>query len=631
MCGINGIYTLRLQKSPEQIKTNLQQMNTAIAHRGPDADGFFFESEKETYSVGLAHRRLAVIDIENGQQPIFSADKQKLIVYNGEVYNYKELKKQYFTEKDIFETSTDTEVVLKLYEKLGTDAFGMLEGMFAFSIYDRIKQKIYIARDFFGEKPLYFTQQNDAFYWASELKSIVEVLPGKPEINREGLNLYFRLCYIPAPYTIYSGIYKLEANHFLEIDCTTGKVEKQEIKTSVRDFGKLSFEEAKQKTAELVNQSVASRLVADVPVGAFLSGGVDSSVVSLCASRQMSKPINTFSIGFEKKEFDETDKARVVSGIIGSNHHELIIGESDLLDVVDKIVLNFDEPFADSSALPSYMVAHYTSQSAKVALTGDGGDEVFGGYNKYYMGKLNSTYTAFVPQALHKGISRLSNSLLAESTDSRGLKFKLNRLIKGIDYNSDFYFNIVSLGFMENEAVELLNNGFYQNNPLLYYKKLANGSRTIHDFRQIDRLLSLEGDMNVKVDRTAMLTSIETRAPFLNKGLWDFSSQLPERFLMKGMNKKYILKKAFENEFPKGFLDKSKKGFGVPVGDWLRNSLKEELLSYMDKDFLRKQAIFNINFVETLIGNHLTGKQDNTFRVWTYFCFQKWYKNAYGN
>lgn len=628
MCGINGIYSRQQVFSSEKLRQDLRSMNEKIIHRGPDSDGFYSNNE-DGYCVGLAHRELSVFDVKKGAHPIFSIDRKKVIVCNGEVYNYKKLKKEYFSDNDIFDTETDTEVVLKLYEKFGYDAFGMLEGMFAFAIYDSEKQKILIARDYFGEKPLYYTLQNNVFYWASELKSIISVLPIIPAIDLNGLNLFFRLSYIPAPFTIYSEIFKLEPNRYIEIDCKTGIFETREIKQAVKDYGKLSFEDAKKLTCELVRQSVASRMIADVPIGAFLSGGVDSSIVSLVASHYLNKPLDTFSIGFEKKEFDETDKSRVVSEVIGSNHYELIIGENDLFDIIDKIVLNFDEPFADSSALPSYVVAHYTSKYAKVALTGDGGDEVFGGYNKYYMGKLNRAYTGIIPRFLHTGISRLADSILTESKDRRGLMFKLNRLIKGVDYDNDFYYNIVSLGFMENEARELFNPGFYQKNPLSDYKNELGKVKSIHDFRQIDRMLSLEGDLLVKVDRTAMLTSIETRAPFLNKKLWDFSSQLPEDFLIKGMNKKHILKKAFEKEFPKGFLDKSKKGFGVPIGDWLRNSLIDELLQYSQKDFLKKQGIFNIDNIVSLIDSHLSRKQDNTFRVWTFFCFQKWYEHMY--
>lgn len=630
MCGINGIYALNKCSSGDRLNEQLQVMNAEIIHRGPDSEGYYFEEQKN-YFVGMGHRRLSIIDLHTGKQPIYSTDKQKVIVYNGEVFNYRKLKNRHFNANDRFYTETDTEVILKLYEKYGTESFSMLEGMFAFSIYDRTKQKIFIARDFFGEKPLYYIQSENKFYWASELKSIMKVLPQKPALSLRGLNLFFRLTYIPTPFTIYESVHKLCANHFIEIDCVTGKHEIREItEEKILPDKTYNFAEAKKHTFELVNRSVESRMVADVPIGTFLSGGVDSSVVSLCVAQQSSTRIDTFSIGFLKKEFDETEKSRMVAKLINSNHHEFVIGEKDLADNIDRVLLNFDEPFADSSALPTYFVANRTSDFVKVALTGDGGDEVFGGYNKYYMGRLNAKYISIVPETMHRGLLKILLPMLASKDDKRGTRFKLRRLLKGIDYENDFYYNIISLGFMESEIRNVLKSHVFENDPIKYYKDfVGNKKNNIHHFRNIDRYLSLEGDMAVKVDRSAMLSSFECRAPFLNKNLWNFTSQLPDNFLIKGTNKKYILKKAFESYFPAGFLDKSKKGFGVPVGDWLRNSLRNELKGYTDVDYLTRQGIFCPESIIPLVENHINGKVDNTFRVWTFYCFQKWYKGIY--
>ncbi|HPW65507.1 MAG TPA: asparagine synthase (glutamine-hydrolyzing) [Salinivirgaceae bacterium] len=626
MCAINGIYSFPSAYNSEYLNKKIVVMNATVSHRGSDGEGVYVDAES-SYSVGLGHRKLATSAPKGNNQPMFSTDKRQVIICDGKIYNFKELKNTYLANDENLTSKTDAEIILKLYKKHGVSAFSKLEGMFAFSIYDKEKKKLFLVRDFFGLKPLYYTSVNGVFYWASELKSILAILPHKPEIDFTGLNLFFRLSYIPAPYTIYSGICKLEGNHYIELDCLSGEFSVNPIVVGMKQETVSGFEEAVKKTRELVNRSVISRLAADVPIGAFLSGGVDSSIISLCASRQLSTPLKTFSIGFDKKSFDETDKSQTVAKLIGSHHHEFVVKEKNMLDVIDRILLNFDEPFADSSALPSYMVAYHTSEHCKVALTGDGGDEVFGGYNKYYMGKLNRTYTRWMPQSLHKWILAGSKSLINMKDDSRGFKFKINRLLKGIDYNSDYYFNIISLGFMEDEAEELLIGDAYVHNPMLIYKqKNIEKRNTIHGFREIDRLLSLEGDMNVKVDRTAMLASIETRSPFLNKELWEFSSQLPENYLIKGINKKYILKKAFEKDFPKGFLDKSKKGFGVPVGDWLRGSLRDKIESYTEKDFLKKQGIFNIEYITTLVENHISGKIDNTFRVWPFYCFQKWYE-----
>ena len=625
MCGINGL----ISRQPNiELQKVLLEMNNVIIHRGPDQDGFF-EDNSSDCKIGMAMRRLSIIDLSTGKQPIFSADNQKVIVFNGEIYNYKILKQDHLSEYN-FKTSSDTEVIIALYEKYGVKSFSLLDGMFAFSIYDKTVNKIFITRDFFGEKPLYYIKNNDSFIWASELKSIIKILPSKPPINKTALNLFLQLTYIPAPYTIYEDIHKLEANHYLEFNCVNFSYKIHTIEQTFKTYTKTTKEAATKITHDLVQESVVSRSIADVSLGAFLSGGVDSSIVSLCLSQQSNAKIETFSIGFDKKSFDETDKSRAVAKLINSNHHEFIISEKDLTVNIDEIILNFDEPFADSSALASYVVSKKTKGYVTVALTGDGGDEVFGGYNKYYMGKLNEKYTNFVPHSFHRSFAASMGNLLETKDDKRGYRFKTNRLMKAINYEGDFYYNIISLGFNENEARGFLKENYYKENPLSYYKnKIGNKNKSLTDFRNIDLILSLEGDMLVKLDRTSMLTSLECRAPLLNKEIWNFTSQLPEDFLIKGWDKKHILKESFKHYFPKNFLDKSKKGFGVPVGDWLRADLKNELLSYIDQNYLEKQNIFQFEVVSNLINNHIQGKIDNTFRVWTFFCFQKWYKQTY--
>lgn len=618
------------RKDTDSLQPILQAMNTAIEHRGPDQDGFFVDGSANC-QIGMAMRRLSIIDLSTGKQPIYTEDERKVILFNGEIYNYKPLRAALVAEGVSFATECDTEVILKLYEKYGTQSFSMLDGMFAFSIYDKDLDKVFIARDFFGEKPLYYVQTNDQFIWCSELKSMMEVLPGKPAIDKNGLQLFLQLTYIPAPYTIYENIHKLEADHFITFDCKAFGFTIEKIQHEFKKYGKLSKPEATKMTHDLVRESVASRSIADVPLGTFLSGGVDSSIVSLCLAQQTDKKIETFSIGFDKKSFDETDKSQTVAKLIGSNHHEFVISEKDLEQNIHQILLNFDEPFADSSALASYVVANKTREFVTVALTGDGGDEVFGGYNKYYMGRLNEKYTSVMPKMLHNSFVSATGSLLSTKDDKRGKRFKANRLLKAINYGGDFYYNIISLGFPENEIRELLEAQQIVQNPLDHYKKIiGDANKTLTDFRNIDRHLSLEGDMLVKVDRTSMLTSLECRAPFLNKAIWNFTNQLPEHFLINGWDKKHILKEAFKDQFPKGFLDKSKKGFGVPVGDWLRTDLKSELLSYIDRSLIEKQGIFNYETVANLVQKHVSATTDNTFRVWTFYCFQKWYTHTYG-
>ncbi|MDB9961279.1 asparagine synthase (glutamine-hydrolyzing) [Oceanihabitans sp.] len=627
MCGINGI--ISKFKNQELVSDTLKKMNQLIFHRGPDDNGFCIENHASMY-VGMAMRRLSIIDLSTGKQPIYNNDKSIIIVFNGEIYNYRALKKQLESEGITFKTKSDTEVILKLYETKGESSFSELDGMFAFSIYDKKRNKVFITRDFFGEKPLYYHQSESEFYWASELKSIINNLNYKPEISKIGLNLYFKLTYTPAPYTIYNDIYKLEANHFIDYDLTENKFSVHPINSIKNKQQDISFDDAKIKLYDLMMQSIESRSISDVPLGTFLSGGVDSSIVSLGLSQLSNQKIDTFSIGFDKASFDETDKSKLVAKLIQSNHHEFIISEKDLEKHIHEILINFDEPFADSSALPTFMVAKKTRDFVKVALTGDGGDEVFGGYNKYYIGKLNSKYISIVPQFLHNSSKGILNKLLSTKDDNRGKRFKLKKVVNAINYNDNHYWNIISLGF-SNDSSMLLKPHLQENEVFNYYKNKSKISapKSVHEYREIDRHISLEGDMLVKVDRTSMLNSLECRAPFLSKTLWEFANSLPEEYLLKGYNKKHILKEAFKHEFPEGFLDKSKKGFVVPVGDWLRSGLKKELESYIETAFLEDQNIFNINYIKQLVNNHLSGKEDNSYKVWTFYTFQKWYANIY--
>lgn len=630
MCGINGIIS-NLHQDKTLLKSKLSKMNQLIFHRGPDDDGFYIDTSGQV-SVAMAMRRLSIIDLSTGKQPMYTNDNKMSIVFNGEIYNYRVLKKQLENSGVTFKTSSDTEVILKLYEQKGVAAFKELDGMFAFSIHDKTRNKVLIARDFFGEKPLYYTKTKTDFIFGSELKSLINYIPNKPEISIEGLNLFFRLTYIPAPYSIYKDILKLPSNHYIDYDLSLNSFSIHEIETQKSvEKKEISFDAAKKEVYTKVMESVESRSIADVSLGTFLSGGVDSSVVSYCLAEISNEKIETFSIGFEKKVYDETDKSRVVAKLVNSNHHEFIVKEEDFKNGIDDILLNFDEPFADSSALPTYLVSKHASNYVKVALTGDGGDEVFGGYNKYYMGKLNNKYTSFVPKFAHDQILNLSSHLLNTKEDNRGRRFALNRLLKAFNYEGNQYWNIISLAFTDPEKSLLLKSNNIIEDTFAEFKTRYNqqNPKTLTDFRMVDKNVSLEGDMLVKVDRTSMLNSLECRSPFLNKSIWDLTNSLPERYLLKGWNKKYILKEAFADKFSPGFLDKSKQGFGVPVGDWLKGSLRKELESYIEPKFLESQGIFNNDYIIRLVSRHISSKDDQSMRVWCFYAFQKWYKNTY--
>lgn len=621
MCGINGIISL---KQNNQLVNVVNTMNDLIVHRGPNDDGIFIDDNR----IFMGMRRLSIIDLNNGKQPISNNDGTITIVLNGEIYNYKELREKLLRKGATFKTNSDTEVVLKMYEFYGKEFLKELDGMYAFSIHDKSLNKVIIARDFFGEKPLYYTQNSDQFIWASELKSIIKTQTAKPNINVTALNIYFQLTYIPAPFTIYDGIFKLEANHYLEFNCSNFKFQIHKIEQPIKNYPILSKPEAIKITHDLVFESVKSRSISDVPIGTFLSGGVDSSIISFCLAQQNNTKIDTFSIGFEDKNYNETAKSKEIAKLINSNHHEFILKPKDFIEKLNDILLNFDEPYADSSALPSFIVANETSKFVKVALTGDGGDEVFGGYNKYYIGKLNKKYTQFIPKKLHNNLLDFSNNFLTDKNDSRGNIFKLIKFLKSVDYNNEYYYNIISLGFLNSEIKEILLDGKIHENCLDYFKKkYVSKPTTLSDYRNIDRFISLEGDLLVKVDRTSMLNSLECRSPFLNKKIWNFTNQLPENWLINGFDKKHILKEAFKDYFPKDFLNKSKKGFGVPVGNWLKSELKSQLLNFTEEEFIQKQAIFNYSSISKMVNDHLSGKLDSNFKVWTFYCFQIWWIN----
>ena len=622
MSEINGVVFDEPNKS-DYIELIIKDMSSLNLHKNNNIAIF----EEENYSIGIGS---SVYKLKTDLQYDLSDDPLFSVSFKGEIYNYKELRQKLVNESVVLKTKSENELIIRLYEKYGIESFAMLDGAFAFSIYDKEKKTIIIARDFFGKKPIYYFKTNDSFFWSSKLESLIKTLPLKPILSKEAISIYFQLTYIPAPYTIYENIYKVESNHYLIFNCDTKSLDIKRINQQGKvNYWDSSFDKAKETVRDLVQKSVKSSVDPQVRTGTFLSGGVDSSIVSLCYSKLSTTPINTFSLGFDNKRYDETNKSKIIARLLGSKHHEFILQSKNLIADIDNIITNFEEPFADSSALPSYFISSKASKEVKRVLTGDGGDEVFGGYNKYYMGKLNRNYIRFLHPNIHNIILELSNTLLTQKSDKRGVVYKINRLLKSIDYEGNFYYNIISLGFQKEELKDLLLYSVNTEKSFDYYKnKMSGKSHTIHDFRQIDKMISLEGDMIVKVSKTSDLANIESHSPLLSKDLWLFSNSLPESFLMKGWNKKYILKEAFKEYFPKGFFENPKKGFGVPVGDWLRKELKDELMYYCSKSLLKDQGLFNLEYINKLVSNHIYAIEDNTFKVWSFFCFQKWYFNA---
>jgi len=624
MCGINGL----IYKAPvEDIHSKINSMNNMIIHRGPDDNGIYTIDDQ----IAMGMRRLSIIDLENGKQPIFNDDKTLVIVFNGEIYNFLELRKKLENIGIQFNTHSDTEVILKLYETYGIESFVMLNGMFAFSIHDKVRNEIIIVRDRFGEKPIYYTVNRDRFIYASELKSIVNAAPEVKTISDTSLYLYFTLTYIPAPHTIYKDVFKLEAGNYLIVNTQSLKIEKKSYwDINLQEQEKIEdYTLAKKELRSLLFDSVEKRMIADVPLGVFLSGGVDSTIIAAVMSKVSGKRINTFSIGYTNKRYDESPRAAIVANHINSHHHEYILDYKEILADIDNIILNYDEPFADSSCLPTYYVSKQTAKHVKVALTGDGGDEVFGGYNKYQLHIQGKIYEDFVPSKIHeKVVKPFFNKGFGKSADSKSFFSKAKKMVNalGSDVLSN-HLNVISLGFQKEELSRLFNNKALVDNlnleTIFPFESL--GSSRLKFARYIDKNTSLEGDMLVKVDRASMLCSLECRAPFLDHRLMELSYKIPDNYLIKGRNKKRILKETFEDLLPANFHNAPKSGFEIPIAYWFRNELKDDLLKVLSADNLEKHQLFDIDYIKSLLVQHTQNIADHSVKLWALYCFQKWY------
>jgi asparagine synthase (glutamine-hydrolysing) len=631
MCGIGGF----LSKADNEfnLKDILNTINLYQFHRGPNKQNVYIDNK-----IGLCHQRLSILDLENGNQPMISDNGKIILIFNGEIYNYKSLQNKLINKGIEFKTNSDTEVILKGYELEGISFFKKLTGMFSCSILDKNLNILYLIRDRVGEKPLYYFNNAEHFIFSSELKGIKNVIKNylneRLEINNEALHIYFQLGFIPSPHTIYNKICKLKPGSFLTFNLNhyTFSI------NNYWDFNNFNlnnqithFSEAKKKLKSKFFDIIEDQMIADVPIGGFLSGGVDSSIICAVMSKISRKKINTFSIGFTDKNFDERSRSNLVAQHIQSNHHSFVLEYTNIQDDLENILLNFDEPFADSSALPNFFVSKKTKEHVTVALTGDGGDEVFGGYNRYFMPSIGNKYRSFVPNSIHNNFIKPLINTIRQKNDNRGTLFKIQKFVNslGNSENEDIK-NIISLAFQKHEVSKLLitkpsNYDFEE----LFEKSID--FNQLNKSRFIDFKVSLEGDMLVKVDRTSMLNSLECRAPFLNHELIEFSYNIPNEFLIYKNETKYILKKTFEDLLPQNLFNLKKSGFGVPVGDWLRNNLKSNLIEFSNKDFLNSQKIFNTSFIQKLIKEHLTQERDHTFKIWSFYCFQLWYLKSYLN
>lgn len=623
MCGINGFVQFKNRYAPETMKSIVHSMNERIIHRGPDSEGLYSDE-----SCALGMRRLAIIDLKTGRQPIWNEAHTMMIVFNGEIYNYLELKKELAAKGCVFHTNTDTEVILKGYESCGCAFFPRLEGMFAFCIYEADKKQWTFARDRIGEKPLYYYCTEDHFVFGSELKSLLSTGLVPKEIDSQCLSQYFQLTYIPAPGCIIKGVKKLMPATYMVLKASGELTARPYWELNIEDRAEyLDYSRCKVLLRDALFRSVEKRMISDVPLGAFLSGGIDSTITVGIMSAISQKPIDTFTIGFKDKAFDESGLARLVAAKNHTNHHEIVADWDEIFADMDAVLDNIDEPFADPSLVVTYTVSRLTSQYVKVALTGDAGDELFAGYDKYLIAYYSNLYNK-VPRILRKGlIEPAVRCLPADSYLAR----KVNKVLRAA--GKDPYQQrkeLLTLGFSAEEARSLLPGLQVDEMPFIkaYYDTLAMKEEQTRA-QYVDLKVLLEGDMLAKVDRAGMLASLETRVPMLDGKVVELAFNMPARFKLRGAKKKLILKEAFADMIPAELYRAPKHGFNAPVGKWLRKELKPQLTAFMDPDFLAGQGLFDRDHIDAIAEKHMNGEANMERQLWAFFVFQYWYKNAF--
>jgi len=623
MCGIAGIIDFSNKKIEEQV---IRDMCSKMTHRGPDDEGVYTGQANGT-CAGLGHRRLKIIDLSTaGHQPMSNETGKIWIVLNGEIYNYKELRQELENKGHRFKSNTDTESVVHLYEEYGVDCVKKLRGMFAFAIWDELNNTVMLARDRVGKKPLLYTFNNNRLSFASEFCALLAGGEVNKEVNPAAVDYYLTFGYIPAPLTIYQKVFKLAPAHILIIKA--GDI-------SIKKYWELDYankidiaeEQAAKETLSLLTESVRLRLASDVPLGAFLSGGIDSSAVVGLMSEVSETKVKTFSVGFEDARYDELAYARNIARRFNTEHHEFIV-RPNALEILPALIERYGEPYADSSCIPTYYVARETKKYVTVALNGDGGDELFAGYERYQA----MIASERMPMLVKKTALAFS-ALLPDSLDSKNKLRKLKRFLSAAALpTASRYLKWVSI-FDETSKNQLISDNFGKSvsdsqaltfiGQFLGKPPIANG---LDALLLTDTLTYLPYDLLVKVDITSMANSLEARSPFLDHKLMEFVARLPQQYKMKRYIKKYLLKKAIKDLIPNENIQRPKMGFGIPVGEWFRKELKGLLQESLLSEKSSRRGYFNPSFVKNMVKNHCEGRADHTFRLWSLLMLELWHE-----
>jgi asparagine synthase (glutamine-hydrolysing) len=605
----------------------LARMTRSLYHRGPDDEGFFVRHYEDGAGVGLGFRRLSIIDLESGNQPLGSEDGSVQLVFNGEIYNFRELRRDLEARGHRFSTKGDAEVIVHLYEDHGPRCVERLNGMFAFALWDEAQRELVLARDRFGKKPLHYAEVGRSLLFGSELKALLEHPWCPRELDPGGLSRYLALEYVPAPHSIFAGIRKLPGGHLLRW---------RDGRATVEQYWDLSFDTTRTRASsdeEYVEEfrgrfrdAVRRRLVSDVPLGAFLSGGIDSSsVVAAMVDALPAGMVQTFSIGFGERSFDESAHARRVAEHFGTDHHEDVFTPEVMIALLPTIADFLDEPFADASILPTYLLSRYTRETVTVALGGDGSDELLAGYPTFPAERMARRYV--VPRAVHERVVLPLAERLPVSTANFSLDFKLKRFLRGAAAPPDVRHPVWLGAFTPSEQATLLDDS--PPDPFEEHRRYFASAPTTNALERLIYVYArcyLQDDILVKVDRASMATSLEVRAPFLDLDLVEFLGRVPPELKLRGSKTKYLLKRAMADVLPPGIATRAKKGFGIPVAAWFKNELRDALQDELSSERIRRQGIFDAETVQRLISEHLSGRRDNRKPLWTLFVFQLWHR-----
>lgn len=603
MCGIAG-YKGRGDSGV------LEKMTNSMTHRGPDDLGFFVQGD-----VGFGHRRLSIIDLSpTGHQPMVSPDGNIAIVFNGEIYNFQTLRRELEHKGYAFKSGSDTEVIICAYAEYGTACFEKLNGMFAIGLYDKTRNRLVLVRDRLGKKPLYWTAISDTaigdiFLFGSELKALMAHPAFKKEIDLASLQKYLAYDYIPTPHTIFKNTYKLEAGYFLVYE--NGSVTKQAFWDIHFGDRRGSKKEILAEMDKRLERAVVSRLVSDVPLGIFLSGGLDSSTIAYYAQKNSSRSIQTFSIGFEEKSFDESPQARLVSNFLGTDHHHQVFTAKDALELIPRVADFLDEPMADYSIIPTYLLSKFTRQHVTVALGGDGGDELFFGYPTFAAERLFPLLKAGAPAL------KLLEKIIPVSHAHFNARFKLHQLLQGINVPEKYRHHVWMGTFLEESRIFDDIDRYLE-----HVKNEPRWNKLVYVYLRtylMDQVL-------VKVDRASMAASLEVRAPFLDYEFVDFVNSIHYSRKIHGLTAKYLLKELMRSKLPPEIVYRKKQGFGVPLSAWFAGELKPFVLETLAPEKIRAHGLFNADMAKNIISEHMNKKADHRKKLWSLIVFQLWYE-----